>query len=158
MKLSELKHLNLLMISCTLAGTKGISRQTETPVSKETILETCKKYLSRHNMSLTTRDFFPHTVTYISYAEEESAPSRLHSEAEVFGVSVACHPNGLHRRIMSSLDSCNVSDGYQSQALSRTVFSAYLPICLTLCLAICVFILLFYLWPEESMSSSFKFQ
>lgn len=44
---------------------------------------------------------------------------------------------------MGSLDFSNVLDGYKSQALSRTVFSAYLPMCLTLCLTLCVFILLF---------------
>lgn len=62
------QQLNLLMNFCTTWGwMKGISRQAETPVSKETTLETCKKYVSRHNMSPRIGNllFFTQFYTYV---------------------------------------------------------------------------------------------
>lgn len=131
MKLSELQASQLANDFLYLSRDKRHEQTSWNSSFQGDHPETCKKYFSRYNMSLWTRDLFPHVVTYISYVEERSAPSRLHSETEVLWVSVACHPNGLHRGIMSSLDSSNISDGYQSQALSRTVFSAYLPVSLS---------------------------
>lgn len=60
-------HLNLLMNSrTTWAWMKWISRQAEIPVSRETTLETCKKYLSKYNMSPRIGNCFSlHSYTYI---------------------------------------------------------------------------------------------
>lgn len=124
------RHLNLLIVSCIWAWTKGISRQTETPVSKETTLETCKKYLSRCDMSSRTGPFFFFLHSDI-YKLCWRGICALQTPFWSWGLVSYC---GLQvtrlawRNNKFSEFLCYVSDGYRSQALSRTMFCSYLSV------------------------------